>query len=81
MAQQFMAHNLTVEGKDDGKRGYFQRWMEEVYGGHFLHIRSDEAWAVLADAVESNPHLFGTGEREATHGDSNDNEEEEDSNP
>jgi len=64
IAQQFLAHNLTVEGKDDGRRGYFQRWMEEIYGGWFLHVRNDEAWAVLADAVEKHPHLFGKSERE-----------------
>ncbi len=64
IAQQFLAHNLTVEGKDDGRRGYFQRWMEEIYGGRFIHVRNDEAWAVLEDAVKSNTHLFGTGERE-----------------
>jgi hypothetical protein len=66
--QQFLAHNLTVVGKKDGRRGFQQRWMEEIYGGHFLHVRNDEAWAVLADAVEKHSHLFGTGERE----DSND---------
>lgn len=66
--QQFHAHNLTVEGKDDARRGYFQRWMEEIYGGHFLHIKNDEAWAVLTDAVEKHPHLFGTSEREASNG-------------
>jgi hypothetical protein len=67
IAQQFLAHNLTVEGKDDGRRGYFQRWMEEIYGGWFLHIRSDEAWRVLREAVESRPDLFGTSEREESH--------------
>lgn len=65
--QQFLAHNLTVEGKDDGRRGYFQRWMEEIYGGWFLHVRSDEAWDVLREAVESRPDLFGTSEREDAH--------------
>ena len=80
IVQQFLSHNLTVEGKDDGRRGYFQRWMEEIYGGHFLHIRNEEAWAVLADAVEKHPHLFGTGEREDPYDyrhDSDSNEEEE----
>jgi hypothetical protein len=80
IAQQFLAHNLTVEGKDDGRRGYFQRWMEEIYGGRFLHIRSDEAWAVLADAVEKHPHLFGIGEREEENGNGHDNGSDNDSN-
>lgn len=62
--QQFLAHNLTLEGKDDGRKGYFTRWMEEIYGGRFIHIQTDEAWEVLADAVKSRPDLFGTGERE-----------------
>ena len=66
--QQFLAHNLTTEGKDDGRRGYFQRWMEEVYGGTFLQIRNDEAWEVLARAVKEHPHLFGTGKREDQNG-------------
>ena len=68
MAQQFLAHNLTLEGKDDGRRGYFQRWMEEIYGGWFLHVRSDEAWDVLKEAVEKHKHLFGTSKREESNG-------------
>jgi len=61
--QQFHAHNLTLEGKKDPRKGYWTRWMEEIYGGRFLHIKNDEAWAVLADAVEKHPHLFGIGKR------------------
>lgn len=63
VAQQFLAHNLTLEGKKDPRKEYWTRWMEEIYGGRFLHIKNDEAWAVLADAVDKNPHLFGTGKR------------------
>jgi hypothetical protein len=82
IVQQFLSHNLTVEGKDDGRRGYFQRWMEEIYGGHFVHVRNEEAWAVLANAVDKHPHLFGTGEREDPndhrYSDSDDDETDED---
>jgi len=78
--QQFLAHNLTVEGKDDGRRGYFQRWMEEIYGGWFLHVRSDEAWDVLRVAVESRPDLFGTSEREESNG-SDDSNDDDDGSP
>lgn len=63
IAQQFAAHNLTLEGKKDPRKEYWLRWMEEIYGGRFLHVQSDEAWAVLADAVSENKHLFGTGKR------------------
>lgn len=78
MAQQFLAHNLTVEGKDDGRRGYFQRWMEEIYGGWFLHVRNEEAWDVLREAVESRPDLFGTSEREDKHVDGHDDGDPDD---
>ena len=81
MAQQFLAQNLTTEGKDDGRRGYFQRWMEEIYGGWFLHVRSDEAWDVLREAVEGRPDLFGTSEREDTHVDRYNDEPNDRNNP
>jgi len=60
IAQQFLAHNITVEGKDDGRCSYFQRWMEEIYGGRFIHIKTDKAWDVLREAIEGHPDLFGT---------------------
>jgi len=72
--QQFSAHNLTLEGKKDPRKGYWLRWMEEIYGGTFLHIKNDEAWAVLADAVEKHPHLFGIGKRGETHDDGRSND-------
>lgn len=67
IAQQFCAHNLTIEGKKDPRKDYWTRWMEEIYGGHFLHIKNDEAWQVLADAVKNHPHLFGTSKRGISH--------------
>ena len=76
IAQQFLAHNLTVEGKDDGRAGYFLRWFEEIYGGHLLHIKHDGAWEVLAKVMEEHPDLFGSvGKRENTHGGSSDRED------
>lgn len=83
IVQQFLAHSLTLEGKDDGRAGFFTRWMEEIYGGHFLHIKDEKAWDVLRKAIESpeNSNLLGTGKREDRNGryDSGREEEEEES--
>jgi hypothetical protein len=64
--QQFLAHRLTLEGKNDGRAGFFTRWMEEIYGGHFLHVKDERAWDILREAVEKakNSDLLGTGKRE-----------------
>lgn len=74
IAQQFLTHNLTLEGKKDPRKDYWVRWMEEIYGGRFLHVKSDEAWGILTEAVQKHPHLFGTGKR-GNH-DGNDHQEE-----
>jgi len=64
IAQQFLAHRLTVEGKDDGRMAWFMKTMEQVYGGRFIHIRDEGAWDVLRKAVEESPDLTTTSIKE-----------------
>jgi hypothetical protein len=76
IVQQFLAHNLTLEGKKDPRKDYWLRWMEEIYGGHFIHIKDETGWDVLRTALEdpANAHLFGLAKRREHDGhDSNDN--------
>lgn len=65
VAQQFLAHNLTLEGKKDPRKDYWLRWMEEIYGGHFIHIKDEAGWDVLRNALEDpvNAHLFSLAKR------------------
>lgn len=65
IVQQFLAHNLTLEGKKDPRKDYWLRWMEEIYGGHFIHIKDEAGWDVLRKALEdpANAHLFSLAKR------------------
>jgi hypothetical protein len=65
MAQQFLAHNLTLDGKKDPRKDYWLRWMEEIYGGHFIHIKDEAGWEVMRKALEdpANAHIFGLAKR------------------
>lgn len=63
VAQQFLAHNLTLEGKKDPRKEFWLRWMEEIYGGHFIHIKDDEGWEILRQAIEDPKHAHHLGTR------------------
>lgn len=60
VAQHFLAHRLTDEGKNDGRLYWFMRQMERIYGVRLLHIKSDKAWNLLRETVEDNQDAFGT---------------------
>jgi hypothetical protein len=80
IAQHFLAHRLTVEGRDDGRVRWFMANFEEIYGGHFIRIKDERAWEVLAKAVEDNPDLMDTSAKETPDVRSSDSDpEEEDS--
>lgn len=66
IAQHFLAHRLTQEGKSDGRLYYHLRHMEEIYGGRIIHIKDDKAWELLAETIEDpkNKKHFGTTTRE-----------------
>ena len=64
IAQHFLAHSMTKEGKRDGRLRFFMRHMERIYGGRLLHITDDHAWDVLREAVESHPDIIETSDKE-----------------
>ncbi len=85
IAQHFMAHRLTDEGKNDGRLYWFMRQMERIYGVRLLHIKSDKAWDLLRETVVDNQESFGTTgefaddqERDSGAGESRSNGEEQD---
>jgi len=64
IAQHFLAHRLTNEGKNDGRLHWFMRNMERIYGGHLIHVKDNKAWEILEEAVEKHPDLLGTSAKE-----------------
>ena len=78
IAQHFMAHRMTQEGKKDGRLHWFMRHMEKIYGGHLIHVKDDKGWEILAEAAETNPKHLGTSAKERiSERDSNSDEKKE----
>lgn len=64
IAQHFLAHRMTNDGKDDGRLLWFMRQMERIYNCRLIRIKSDDGWELLKEAVENNPDHLGDSKEE-----------------
>jgi len=60
IAQFFLSHRLTSEGKNDHRLPWHFRQWEKIYGGRMIHIKDDKGWALLKEAIENNPEHLGS---------------------
>ena len=60
IAQFFLSHRLTSEGKNDHRLPWHFRQWEKIYGGRMIHVKDDKGWALLEEAIKRNPDHLGS---------------------
>ncbi len=60
IAQFFLSHRLTSEGKNDHRLPWHFRQWEKIYGGRMIHVKDDKGWALLEEAIKQNPDHLGS---------------------